>query len=238
MRPSTVGVALNFSPVQPPSQDFSLSSKLLQKLIEFIDQDCGAGVRLLLSDVRHLDMIVDEIKKNELKPLHLAVAQQKNQALSALLALLPLALWRLPESTMGFTPLLTAAQNGNGEFIEGLWDAIGNRLLENELSLSTLESDYALYSLMGEFNCVSDVGRPAEKIWKALVDVKDDQGNTPVLLAVKNNHVKATVLLVKLGADYTMTNSLGESARGLAFSLPANPRIQRLFEVKPYFTVE
>lgn len=237
MRANAINVIPNFVPVFLPSPDLSLSSKLVKTLIHLIDQDCGDGIRLLLSEARHLDMMVNEIKKTDLQPLHQAVINGKNRALSALLAMLPLSIWLLPEPHMRRTPLMLAADNGNADFIENLWDTISNRLLDYEINFSALEGNYLRHSLMKEFDCVQEMKQPAEKIWLKLVDAKDREGNTPILLSVQNNHVQSTVLLVKLGADYTISNESGENARGLAFSLPADLRIQRLFVLKPYFSM-
>ncbi len=52
-----------------------------------------------------------------------------------------------------------------------------------------------------------------------LIDAEDKDGNTPLLLAIKNKHFHLVALFIKARADVNKTNTTGESARSLLVNL-------------------
>ena len=110
------------------------------------------------------------------------------------------------------TPLMIAAQRG---------DVHTCRMLEREeasLNMkagSTLKSQTALHfaaDAMDEYDKVVDVLIKA----KADVNIPDDDGNTPLHLAVIHNHVKVVSYLIQYNANVAYQNRDGTTSLHLA----------------------
>lgn len=130
----------------------------------------------------------------------------------------PAAVVDVPDAR-GETPLLLATRQGDSHYI--LW------LLERGADVARTGPDGCnfLYHVANNLQSLAQqpdvINRLRERLTPGVpVDLPDEQGNTPLLLALRNRNSSMINLLTDKGARPTLTNRLGESPLLLAAEVP------------------
>ena len=117
---------------------------------------------------------------------------------------------------IGNTPLIVAAKRGSFETVEWLMNEVKNANIdleeyitkknnhdENVFHYATIEDcDYIIHHLLQFI--------PSEK-QKATIDLKNNQGETPLMWAADHGSFKSFYFLIEKGADITATNKSGQN---------------------------
>ena len=103
--------------------------------------------------------------------------------------------------SQGFTPLLTAAQNGHPD-ICGLLLAQGSDV--NEMQLETKGTALQYAAIRGHEAVVE-----ALLSWGAIVDPQDHAGMTPLYAACQEGHLACVLALLKAGASFSLPYNSG-----------------------------
>lgn len=198
---------------------------LMKQLSSYVARNDAAGIEMLLKHEENLSVVAVELQSSPYSCLHHAAAQGKTQALKALLENLPLDVWNSRTQKKRRTPLMLAAQNGHAKTIYEFYDGF-NHKMRRRANLCVSTEPPALHDRHTDY----DLPRPAQhanQLWQTIVNAQDVDGNTPLLLAVQNNHTRCcdALLLGKL-TNLDTKNSVGDNALSVA-RRSLNPEIYR-----------
>lgn len=202
---------------------------LIQTLAQYVSRDHAGGVRWLLSDDANVGAITEGMRESPFSSLHYAAARNKQAALMAMIERLPLTVWNLRARESGQTPLMLAAEQGNHEMALQLF-------LRLHTHVSTCQrmprdaGDRELHALAQAYGCHASDSHGDRGIWRRIVNARDHDGNTALLLAVKSRRLACSNMLLELTADPEIPNHRGESARSVVLKLPAGAEMRLLLD--------
>ncbi|CAM3958916.1 hypothetical protein GCM10027287_42910 [Bordetella muralis] len=217
---------------------------LMDSLKKYVEQDDEAAINSLLDDKKRIEWIVKGLKQSPYSLLHQAAAQRKDKALMAMMKKLPIEVWNFrtqenlehtPPIMGGRTPIMFAAESNNGEIIfelrYGVSCYVCDRQSASGQALSQVSAE-ELDVLRAEFKCPP--GRVwAADIWWLIVNAKDDEGNTPLLLAVNKARYESFYQLLTARADPDIANREGHTARSVILDSPDGPIREFFLESAP-----
>jgi len=206
---------------EPPPANASEQHKqeLMRKLDSHVAANDATSVASLLDNSQDRGIIAQALKASPYSPLHHAAAQGKEKALKAMLEKLPLDIWNIRTHEKQRTPLMLAAENGRDlaiyEFRNGFNHHIHKHATLSPAARSTPVNDTPKRPGWPPNN------QHASHQWQAIANARDSDGNTPLLLAVQNNHLCCcnALLTVRLG-ELGARNKLGQSALSIARQSP------------------
>lgn len=198
---------------------------LMSKLAHHVARDDAAEIEMLLTREQNANLVAIELQKSPYSCLHHAAAQGKTKALRSMLGNLPLDVWNSRTQKKRRTPLMLAAQNGHARTIYEFYDGFHYHMRQRA-NLYPGTEPATLHEPHTDYGAVR-ARQHADQLWKAIVNAQDIDGNTPLLLAVQNNHARCcdALLTVQLTTPETK-NRLDDNALSVARRLP-NAEIYR-----------
>ncbi|MVW78918.1 hypothetical protein GOQ28_08265 [Bordetella sp. 02P26C-1] len=203
--------------------------ELIRSLAQHVSHDNAEGIKELLCDDTNTSAIVEAIGESPFSSLHYAVARNKTAALTVLIDKLPLTVWNLKTLESGQTPLMLAAEQGNHEMALQLFLRLHTYVSERKRDLHH-NGDTQLRALAKVYGCRGDETSVDQSVWQRIVNARDREGNTPLLLAVKNGHLACCNMFLALTADPEIRNQRGESARSLVLQQPVGSEMRLLLD--------
>jgi ankyrin repeat protein len=200
----------------------------MRTLSAYVANDDAAGITAMLSTPEAIACTVRGLQQSGYSPLHQAAANRKDQALQAMLEHLPIDVWILRTEASGRTAFMLAMEHGNDALVFALKSRLMSCLnLGPQSSHAQVDVD-VLQRLEIAFDCELDPENALPIIWGLLVNARDQEGNTALLLALKNQHYLCCRDLLFRNADVDAENKQEESARRLALDLPATLDLRHL----------
>lgn len=114
------------------------------------------------------------------------------------------------KNNLGETPLALAIKNN---FVKAI-----NLLLEHKADVNACDSLNNFILTLAINNDISFMTIEAILAAGAEINVKDENGNSPLRIAIKNGNINTLVRLINYGADINEVNEQGESVLDYAFS--------------------
>ncbi|OZI43374.1 ankyrin repeat domain-containing protein [Bordetella genomosp. 4] len=214
---------------------------LMASLQNYVEREDEAAISKLLDDKESRELIVKGLKQSPYSLLHHAAALRKDAALRVMMKKLPLEVWNLrtkedlqhtPPIVGGRTPIMFAAESNGCDIIVALRDAVECYIWDRERGGRYGASGQAaleeLDALKAEFTCPFGVVSFAG-IWLQIINAQDDQGDTPLLLAVKKDRLESVRELLDLGGSAYIRNRLGQNAADLILALPKGSPVRECF---------
>jgi hypothetical protein len=203
--------------------------ELKQTLAQYVSRDHADGIRWLLSDGENTDFIAEAIHESPFSSLHYAADRNKSAALMALIEKLPLTVWNMRTQDTGSTPLMLAAGRGNHEMALQLFLRL-HTFVSTHQRMPGDVGERELQALAQAYGCETHEASVDRAIWRRIVDARDGEGNTPLLLAIKHRHLACSNMLLELTADPEIPNHHGESARSLVLQQPIGSEMRLLLD--------
>lgn len=200
---------------------------VIQKFSAYIDADDAGAIKDLLAEGQTRADLVAALQEAAYSPLHCAAEQRKDKALQVCIDTLPFGVWALRTRDSERTPLMLAMSQGHDTLVS----LLKGRLIEWLDALDKLPLDQAqdgLDDLKIAFDCDFEKDDALVTVWQMLVNARDADGNTALLLALKSRQFTCCRELLFRHADVDIQNEDGQSARYLALDLPANEDIRSL----------
>lgn len=200
---------------------------LLEDLTRYVSDNDSVKIRALLAPDHDLALVIAGLKTSTRSPLHDAAAHGHTYALQAMLERLPFDMWNLRKSTLERTPLMLAAENGHADVIIEYRNAVRQRHLTESLPATPTVIDYAANLIKAQLG----YDTPPENVdgrWKSIVDAKDVNGDTPLILALNNRHLLCVRLLLMMQADLQNANVLGENGLTLLYEILGDHKVRDL----------
>src|SRR5690606_17442888 len=145
-----------------------------------------------------------------------------------MLELLPIDTLQTCEPLTGFNVLLQAAERGRSDVIMNYHRTLRDRYLDENLNTSQTYLSQAASRLRERFG----FGKKAESFesqWDNIVNAQDRNGDTALLLAIRNKNEQCVRVLLALRANIYIKNYAGQSAVSLAYYTDLYPAIKTIF---------
>ncbi|MVW79751.1 ankyrin repeat domain-containing protein [Bordetella sp. 02P26C-1] len=232
MIPNVLASAGNLLSSLWPDSEPVRQHAVIQKLIAYIDQDDVTALTALLTDSDERARILAALPDADRSPLHYAAEHGKYKALEVCVDNLPFEVWNLRTRDTGRTPLMLAMENNHDAILPMLKCRL-TAWLDSLEHLSVDEASDALIDMKIVYDCDFERQDALDTLWHMVVNARDHEGNTPMLLAMKNKHYECCKALLFRGADVDIRNDHDESARLLALDLPAGEGVRYLLYRAP-----
>jgi hypothetical protein len=189
---------------------------LIRAFAEAVELDDVVALKALTDTADQVEDIVAGLLQSDYSPLHRAAACNKEQCLRVMFDRLPFRVWHFRTTETQSTPLMLAAKNGHAPFIHELNRQFNMRAFGMDM---TYQSGI---TAKADFGCEQASGPASLCVWRSIVDASDVDGNTPLLLAVKNHHAHCVRKLLDVGASPSATNHQGDGMLRLARQQPSD----------------
>jgi len=202
--------------------------RLMRTLGCSVTMNDGAAIRDLLSNEQDASAVAGELATFFASPLIRAVRSEKFSALQAMFELLPIDTLQTCEPLTGFNVLMQAAERGRSDVIMNYHRTLRDRYLDENLNTSQTYLSHIASTLRERFG----FGKKAESFesqWDNIVNAQDRNGDTALLLAIKNNHELCVRVLLALRANIYIKNHAGQSSVSLAYYTDLYPAIRTIF---------
>ncbi|MVW70543.1 ankyrin repeat domain-containing protein [Bordetella sp. 15P40C-2] len=219
MIPNVLASAGNLLSSLWPDSEPLRQQAAIQKLLAYIVEDDVTALTALLTDSRERARIVAALPDADPSPLHYAAEHGKYKALEACVDNLPFEVWNLRTRDTGRTPLMLAMEKDHAAILPMLKCRL-TAWLDSLEYLSADEASDALIDMKIAYDCDFDRQDALDTLWHRVVNARDHEGNTPMLLAMKNKHYECCRALLFRDADVDIRNDHNESARLLALDVP------------------
>jgi len=210
------------------NQEAPRSQVLMQKLVDCVADDNDEELASLLADEQDVALVTAELKQSAYSPWHRAAAQGRAAVMQVMLDKLPLEAWDFRTQESECTAFMLAAEHNHAEILFDFHRTLGKRYGELP-AFSPSAADRAATMIKTRLGYRVNAEADAFRLqWGRIVNAKDRDGNTPLILAVKNDHLICGRVLRILGADVLIQNNQAESARSLAMGLPVTSPLRQV----------
>lgn len=210
-----------------PTIDLDKTTSYHSSLLQRLSANNAEGIRSLLATNRDVSIALAALHSSAYAALLNAAEQGKSDALYAVLEKLPADVLGIRRACDGRTLMMLAAQNGHARIVVN-----HHRVMREKSRALSLVSEHALFSYrptIGKgYGNSTPLGDDFDSQWLDSVNAKDKDGNTPLLLAVKNCHYLCARILLMFRADVHLENLSGQSAFSVASGLCNQPEIREL----------
>ncbi|MVW78920.1 ankyrin repeat domain-containing protein [Bordetella sp. 02P26C-1] len=197
------------SPIDP-TQVADCPEPLISRFANAVQSDDPVALKTLLRSSADAARIAAELEVAEYSPLHDAAARGMTDCLKVMFDYLPFRVWNFRTAETQKTPLMLAVENGHAAFIDELSKQAKCRAFQMDLTYQAGKTAKA------DFGC-EQASEPASlAVRNSIINARDHDGNTPILLAIQNKHFECARLLRKEGADLSVTNHYGDGVGSFA----------------------
>ena len=207
--------------------------RVMYVLACYVARNDSIRVKDLFCSDNEIRLIADALGKTPYSLLHYAADSYKTDALSAMMEKLPFDVCD-SRTDNGRNVLMLAAKNGHVDIIFTYHRMARDKFINRYLDTDIMYFSSAEAEIKSRSGCVDPPTQSFREQWRNVVNATDHDGNTPLLLAIKNHHPECARLLLANQARVFQTNHAGESAVSIACDLPVGSTMRGiLFEAMP-----
>lgn len=188
----------------------------------------GAAIRVLLSSDQDVSAVANQLTSFFASPVIRAVRDEKFSALQPMLELLPIDVLQGCEDETGFNVLMQAAECGRADVIMNYHRTMRDRYVGEHSNIGQSYLSYAASALKNRLGLGEKV-ESFDSYWQKIVNAQDKNGDTALLLAIKNKHELCVRVLLALRANIYIKNDAGESSLSMACGTDGSPAIKNIF---------
>lgn len=199
----------------------------------YVMRDDSTRIKDLLFNESDVTLITATLHASKHSPLHWAAARGKAEALSAMIEKLPFDV--LDSCTeIGRNILMLAAEYGHLEIIKNYFRTLREKYMNHYLDTKIMYFSPVEGEIKSRLSCADSPTESFREQWRKIVNAADYEGNTALLLAIKNDHPECARFLLAQQAGLFHLNQAGESGVSIACDLPIGSTMRKvLFGAMP-----